>query len=177
MFYSFLIWCLQCLGFDPRGIFSFHDGRRWQRVDPSVAARRLWSAMVEQQAKPNMVAPAVPFDSDASRKLIATGIADEMQRGYSEMAQAARFVFQVKPLETGGLTELECAALIDRFEKYIGDVKKNARNWPIGLGNTTASPVESSTKSDSDSGSTSIDNSSDKPESLDLEPPSKMPQP
>lgn len=170
MLYSIWIWFFQCLGFDPRGIFSFHDGRRNRHVDPIVIARRLWTAKIEQAVRPGMVAPPLPFDSDTARKLIATGLADEMQHGYSHMSQAAKFVFGVKPLEEGGLTELECAELVDRFEAYLGDVKKNAKISPIGSGSTVACLVDALPASSiSASGSASIANSSGEPELLDSE--------
>ena len=180
MFRAIWIWCLQCFGFDPRGIFVFHDGRRWRHEDPIVIARRLWSVMLAQEnlfpTLGDMVLPPVPFDADESRKLIASGIGDDMQRGYSEIARAVRQACQVKELSEGGLTELECAQLLDRFEAYLGDVKKNGSGSPISL-RATELPAESPTNSGSDSGSTSTDSSLEPQESSASAPPLGMNRP
>lgn len=176
MLYSMWIWFLQCLGFDPRGIFSFHDGKRTRRCDPIVIARRLWSAKIEQQSlfaeMPGMTSPPVAFDSTLARKLIKSGIGEQMQRGYFEMAQAAQQAFDVKPLNEGGLTELECAHLVDRLENYLGDVKKNASGLPISP-HATEFLDESLTSSDLDFGSISTDSNSEPPESSDSAPKSE----
>jgi len=111
MLRSLLTWILYRLGADPRGLFSFHDGRRWRYVDPMEAARTLWSL------------PG--FESDKSRELIASGVGTLMAQGFAEIATAVRSVFDVAPASQGGLTELECRELLDRFEFYLGAVKKN----------------------------------------------------
>jgi len=178
MLHSITVWFLQCLGFDPRGIFSFHDGRRYRHVDPIEVARRLWAVTIEQQPfqqmpglprVAGMEAPPLPFDANSARRLIASGNGEEVQQGYSEMAQAARQAFLVKSYDEGGLTELECANLIDRFELYLGDVKKNASGSPISSA-STGSTKKSPTSSESGSGSTSIDSSSAPREPSDSAP-------
>ncbi len=166
------IWILQCLGFDPRGIFSFHDGFRWRRVDPMVVARRLWSVSVKQAEIPGLTSPDVAFDMDTSRKLIASGIGSQIQQGYAEISQAVREAFQIPDLEQGGLTEIECDELLGKFNTYLGDVKKNGSGKPISSPSTDSIPAEeSATSSESDSGSTSTDSNSGQPESSGLESP------
>ncbi len=111
MLRSVFIWILYRLGADPRGLFSFHDGARWRYIDPMSAARSLWS---------------IPgFDSDKSRELINSGNGMLMAQGFAEISAVVRKVFSVGLAEQGGLTELECRELLDRFELYLGAVKKN----------------------------------------------------
>lgn len=164
MFRSFWIWFLQCLGQDPRGIFSFWDGRRWRHSDPIVIARKLWSVVID----------GMPFDSDASRDLIRTNIGTQLQKGYLDTSFAVCEAFDILPLAAGGLTELECAQLLDRFEDYLGDVKKNGNGKPIMSPSSDASqenvlPIIN----ESAFGSTSTENDSDSPGTLDTEPKSE----
>lgn len=170
---------LQSFGLDIRGIFTYHDGRRYRHCDPIVFARKLWAVTIEQENQyahiPDMVAPPIPFDYDASISLIRSGDPDQMQRGYAEISQAARQVFDVKPLSEGGLTEDECEKLLSRFQKYLGILKKN------GSGSQTSpQAMESTEKSHTNSapecGSTSTDNCSGKPEQSDLVPQQKTSQ-
>lgn len=184
MLYRLWIWFLQCLGFDPRGLFAYFDGQRIRHVDPIVIARELWSVKIKQSEKipdvnglPNvssltmtMAVPELPFDAAESRKLIATGIGTQMAQGYDEIAQAVRIAFNVRPLNAGGLSELECSTLLDRFEDYLGDVKKNGSGKPIKSPSTDSLPEdEFSTSNESGFGSISTDSNSEQPEPLDLD--------
>jgi hypothetical protein len=65
------------------------------------------------------------FESDKARELIASGIGTLMAQGFAEIASAVRSAFKVASASEGGLTELECRELLDRFELYLGAVKKN----------------------------------------------------
>jgi len=151
-----IIWILQCLGFDPRGIFSFWDGKRWRHADPFVVARKLWAVEIPDNAIPNIKGPLVPFESESSRRLIQSGIGSQIERGYSEVSSAVRAAFGVVPLREGGLTEAECDDLLQRFENYMGDVKKNGSGSPTSP-LSTDSTEKSTTNSGSAAGSTSTD--------------------
>lgn len=111
VFRSLLIWLAYRVGLDPRGLFAFHDGRRWRYVDPMAVARALWS---------------IPdFDSTKSRQMINSNVGTLVAQGYQEIAVAVRQAFQVKAAEDGGLTEVECDTLLFMFELYLGELKKN----------------------------------------------------
>ena len=111
MLRSILFWLAYAIGLDPRGLFVFFDGRRWRHADPMVLARRLWSIS--------------GFESDKSRELLRSDQGALKAQGFAEIARAVQKAFSVYEVEHGGLTEIECEALLDRFETYLGELKKN----------------------------------------------------
>ena len=175
MLRSIWIWFLQSVGCDPRGIFRFYDGRRYRRVDPMGAARKLWAVTVKQKPLPGMdgsgvVLPDLPFEWSAIVDAIGSGDATRFSEAYALAADVAKQVFDVRPLEDGGLTEEECVRLLGRFDDYIGDVKKNSSGSPILLP-FTGFPNGLPTNSNSDSGSTSTDSNSVQHAPSDSVPP------
>jgi hypothetical protein len=138
MLHTIWIWFLQCLGFDPRGIFSFHDGRRWRHVDPMVIARNLAAISIKEKPMPGManlpgfvmVVKEKAFDAAEFRAMIGSGEESQIQEAYFQITKAVRQAFNVRELEQGGLTELECDALLERFDDYLGYVKKNGSGLP-----------------------------------------------
>lgn len=144
--YRLWLWFLQCLGFDPRGIFRYWDGKRYRNGDPMEMARNLWSVNITRQLAPGIPGIEEPFDSAVSRKLIASGIGMQIQQGYAEVDYAVRTAWGIQPLSQGGLTEEECDRLLLRFERYLGDVKKNGNPPPIASVNTDTNTDESTTK-------------------------------
>lgn len=167
------IFILQALGFNPRGLFIFWDGRRYRRVDPMVIARNLWAAQVAKEVSPGKFEP-MPFESLESLKLVKSAVGTKIQQGYAEIAEAVREAFELRHFENGGLSENECQLLLARFEDYLGDVKKNGSNSPTGSDSTNASPDGSATNSNSDSGSTSTDSVYVMPDVSELELQSQM---
>ena len=157
MMHRIVVWLLQLLGFDPRNVFRYYDGKKYINADPIVLVRRMWSVNLYQYDVPGMnEGPETPFDSVKARDLIATGDSDKVQKGYSIVSRAARYIFNVKSLEEGGLTEVECDELLDRFENYLGDLKKSINLMPTSV-TSTEETEENSTNSSLDSGSTSIE--------------------
>lgn len=156
MFRAIWLYLLQCLGFDPRGIFRYWNGSNWCNADPMDLTRRLWSVEIEQRERPEIACPALPFDSGKSRKLIRSGNGIWIVRGYAEVAEAVREAFQIKAFDNGGLNEVECDQLLARFEAYQGDLKKNISPSPISPTNTESNG-ESATNADSLSGSSSTE--------------------
>lgn len=141
------LWTLQLLGFDPRGIFVFYDGRRMRRVDPLLTYIRLYD-------EPG-------FDPDAVILRVKNADGMERLRQLQNIDQHIRNVFQVKPLEEGGLTAVECVDLFADFMDYSLDLKKSGPSGPIWDPRTDSLPLGiSPTPVASGSGSTATDNSS-----------------
>lgn len=145
MLRSVWVWILQCLGFDPRGIFHYHNGRRYCSADPMDLMRRLWAAQVDYR-EPHSPSVMQPFETEKATALIGSGEGDKIQRGYAIVAEAVHQVFSVDSLENGGLTEEECLSLLVRFEQYLGDLKKN-----INVRQTTHTVTDSNSVDVSDS--------------------------
>lgn len=153
------------VGLNPRGLFRYYDGRRHRRGDPMVIARRLWAVKVMKESGDNE-----PFESLESLKLVKSGIGTKIQQGYAEIAEATRYAFELRPFESGGLTENECEKLLADFEDFLGDVKKNGNGLPIGSTNTNAFPTDDSvTSKSSDSTSISGEGNYETPETSDLD--------
>jgi len=102
---------------DSRGLFRFFDGRCSRLTDPLQAARRLFTD--------------AEFDWDETPALLQTGQAPVQLEAVACIARAVRSAFDIAPLEAGGLSELECLELLNRFRAYLGDVKKNGSLFPI----------------------------------------------
>lgn len=143
MLVRFWLWLLTKLGQDPRGLFVYHDGRRWRRADPLETARRLF---------------AFPeFDWDETPTMILSGRSDIQLDAMRIIAAAVRSAFEIPAASKGGLSEMECFDLLDRFRTYLGDVKKNGSLFPISPDSTASARLaDSTTKPAADSGSTPI---------------------
>ncbi len=140
------LWLLTALGFDPRGIYIFHDGRNWRRVDPLATYLRFFD---------------IPgFDPDKALADLSSGDPQKRLKKVSETASAVRTAFRVLPLDSGGLTDLECIELLSGFVDYAEDLKKNIEptpNWdpstdrlPLGVSPTDAASAFGSTSKTSD---------------------------
>lgn len=130
-------------GLESRDIFQYWDGRRYRRCDPWTVYR----ATVDDPK----------FEWDTTPKLIAMDAVDDDSLRIKldavlDAATMVRRVFDVRPLDKGGLTEAECLELLWRFSAYVGSVKKNTRRTPISLPPSESHPED--TKPDSVSGST-----------------------
>jgi len=96
-----------------RDIYGYWDGREQRLADPLVLWNRLWT---DQECV---------FEEDAPK---ATSLQLEVhQRIYG----LSRRVFQVHPLADGGLTDLECFALLNDFLRYVEILKKKQGPLPM----------------------------------------------
>lgn len=160
MWTRFVCWVLTMLGHDPRGLFQFHDGRRWRQVDPLVVARGFWTH------------PS--FDWDETPRLLQSGNSSIQLQAFQSIAGAVRDVFCVRELSEGGLCEQECLDLLSSFRQYLGDVKKNGSLFPISAEPTASPPWDDlpiPTKPGSVSGST-VTGPSPEPPGSPVEPTS-----
>ncbi len=121
-------WLLSLFGYNPRGLFQFHDGRRRRKVDPLDVTRRLFDAK--------------DFDWDETPKLLQTGLAPIQLEAFGAIAKAVRAAFDLPTVDRGGLTETECLELLARFRDYLGDVKKNGSLFPISPVSTESQSSE-----------------------------------
>lgn len=92
-----------------REIYHYFDGQKVRNADPMPLFRRMKD---------------VSTDLEIEFKVARSGMkgADEH---YQKAVQRIRGIFDVKPLEEGGLTEIECVELFTHFWNYSGGVKKN----------------------------------------------------
>jgi len=101
------------------------------------------------------------FDADQCRQTIGTATDGLTQLAALEQIGAAvRAAWQIESLEDGGLTDAECDRLLQRFDNYIGALKKNGNPSPISspamvLPDVSGFEVIDPMKHSSDSGSTS----------------------
>lgn len=143
MWTRFWQWLLTRCGLDPRGLFFFHDGRRWRSSDPLDVARKLFTHP--------------EFDWDETPQLLLTGRAVVQLESFRIIGTAVRDALQIPPVEQGGLTDLECLDVLTEFRGYLGDVKKNGSLFPISPDSTDSPSVAGSgTKPGSDCGSMDI---------------------
>ena len=136
-----------------RLIYKFFDGEKDRKADPLELHKR----MMERSA-------------DLYRTInLARSQSKDARQGHDEMIKHIRYIFGVKPLGEGGLTEQECMDLLDHFTDFCDGVKKNSPTSPTLPKGTSAtsnsSPEENPpTPNSSDSGSTESEPSSAKPE-------------
>jgi hypothetical protein len=100
-----------------RLLFQFWDGRQFRRVDPFTLLRKLLNTD--------------KFDPDDDLKKLKIPDAKLVCDKIGHIAEGVREIFGVKPLENGGLTELECVNLLMEFSAYLDRVKKNGGPMPI----------------------------------------------
>lgn len=130
-----------------RNIFEFYDGARLRRVDPAVAVRSLETSS--------------EFDWAEDPGLIEFGDVKALTR----TVRAVQAAFGVTPYDEAkrtGLTESETVELLISFVQYLEFQKKSGSGLLILPVNTASKSSDTSTtKPNSDSGSTSNDNNSE----------------
>lgn len=112
------IWFVFVIRFDQRrGLFFFHDGRKYRSIDALETVRALFAH------------PTYKWDDTPG--LIISGMSPVQLDALKTTAAAVREVFRIPLVGDGGLTELGCADLLDSFRGFLGDVKKNGSLFPI----------------------------------------------
>lgn len=98
-----------------RLIFKYFDGEKIVSADPMVVYRR-------------MIDVSIDLNADIT---IATSPSKAAPEAYQKMVEKLRKIFQVKPLELGGLTENETFLVYINFSNFCDFVKKNSKNVQI----------------------------------------------
>lgn len=93
-----------------RLIFEFFDGSKVVKADPMRIYKRIMACGTELSTDQKL---AVSPSKDAVK-------------GHENMLKKIREIFDIKPLEEGGLTEFETAELLDSFLLYAHMIKKNS---------------------------------------------------
>ena len=130
---------VDCYEPEERHIYSYFDGTKVRKVDPMLlykAKRRKWT------------------DITIAWKL-AGSISSQAMKGQENLILLIRQVFDVKPLDEGGLTEVECVELLTHFVKYCDELQKKTPLFPM-LSSYQWSPPNSSSDQE---GSPTVDSS------------------
>lgn len=127
-----------------REIYKIFDGKELRCWDPLVLYKRLRQRGGDISTDIRVASLPMKKSAEAHDSLIRN----------------IRWVFEVKPFEEGGLSEIECLELLTHFWEYISTIKKNSRTWQTSAEETspttpspTAEEENPPTKPSSDSGS------------------------
>ncbi len=127
---------------DERMIYRYFDGQKEVAADPQVIYKRM--ANIGPELSVNIK--------------VANSQHKDAGKAHNNLVAQIRGVFQVKPLDEGGLTELETAQLLDHFMIYIDELKKKSNLCATSLSNSAATGPSSeespATSNSSGSGST-----------------------
>lgn len=142
-----------------RDIFEFWDGTETRRVDPLQIWYRLWQLE----------------DIEATMQRAANNEMEAVQ----EVIVATRGLFDLKPLESNGLTEIEVQTLLMKYLDYANELKKKHGPLPMPWRMLAPLPPQSpsDTTSDADSSSSPSESPSVEPStaSTPSPPPSTTP--
>ena len=146
-----------------RLIYQFFDGQVLRAVDPMEMYKKVSPKLgiIAADSKALKV-PESKFAKDAHTRLIAL----------------IRELFEIKPLNQGGLTELETLAVFDHWWDFTCTVKKNSSPSPTDAEATLPS-TPSATEEAKDSGTWNISDSgsTEKTDSTKQQPPLATGQP
>lgn len=133
-----------------QAIFHFWDGVRRRRIDPMVAYR----ALLDHPT----------FDWETTPKLIDVPDERLSLESLATTTEAVRIAFNLPNVEEGGLTAIECVALLTQFCGYLNGLKKSTRQTPTSRGpSVPPASVASATSNGSASGSIAIAPSAEGP--------------
>lgn len=110
-----------------RLIYSYWDGKDTRKADPMILYRKVMDDRASLSA--NMTA--------------ATTESKFAPQAYKDMLVTIRKIFEVEPLDKGGLTEAETCALLDHFMTYVDELKKSTDLPPISPATTSPSTPSS----------------------------------
>lgn len=131
-------------GYKPRPerfIFRYHDGRQERVIDPAIAWDRYRANgldLAEHAAASDAWLQAIERGDDQKRIAILETAAIESQ---TKLAELAGEMFDVKPLDEGGLTREERGDLLAAYFDFIAELKKKRGPLPTL---TPPSPTASS---------------------------------
>lgn len=127
-----------------RMIYSYFNGQKVIQADPLQLERKLMD-----------VGPELSIDMK-----VAKSISKDAATAHTKMVQQCRGIFNVKPIEEGGLTELETVLLLEHYLAYTDEVKKN---WsPIATPVTgTSAPSGPSSEGNPPTPNSSVSGSTD----------------
>lgn len=109
-----------------RLLYKYFDGMKTITADPMVLYRRLMEK-----------------GTDLSLDMqVASSMSKDRFKARVSMIEKIRFIFSIKSLEEGGLTEAECENLIDHFVSWCENLKKK-------LNQSQTSPIATSQPSKS----------------------------
>lgn len=137
-----------------RMIYSYFDGQRIVKGDPLVLYKEVM---------------AVRGDLAVDMR-VSTSPMKGADIAHSKVVGTIRKIFNLSPLDKGGLSELETIALLDHFLVYTEAVKKNSSPSQTSstptADFTSSSPPNPPISPSSDSGSTENESKTDGQESL-----------
>ena len=147
-----------------RLIYSYFNGQKIVRADPL----RLYKRVME-------------YGPELSINLkVAKSPMKDADKCHTDAVKRCREIFDVKPVEDGGLTELETIDLLDHFLLYTQALKKNTKNSPTDVESPSLLASEQPTDASQptanlpDSGSTASASSTAPPEPSPTVPPSPL---
>lgn len=114
-----------------RYIYQYFDGEKVRKADPMVICKRLADKGY-----------LISVDMRAAN----AGMKDSPKK-HDDAIAAIRYVFDLKPYDQGGLTELEVVSLLEHYLTFEDYQKKTARTLPISPRATSPSTPPSSAES------------------------------
>ncbi|MDE2098090.1 MAG: hypothetical protein KGL39_12625 [Patescibacteria group bacterium] len=111
-----------------RLIYHYYDGIKTVSADPL----RLYRQMMD-------VGPELSVEIKVSRSA-----SKDASKAHVDAIKHIRSIFDIKPYEEGGLTEVECLQLLDHFWIYTGHLKKNSSPSPTSVEATLATSASTS---------------------------------
>lgn len=136
-----------------RLIYRYFDGEKVVKVDPMAVYRKV------MDVGPELDADIALWNSPSNAAV----------KGLDGIIDKVRKIFDLKPFEQGGLTDVEASQLLDHFLVYVGWSKKNTVTSPNSSSPTPDSPPSTSpdaqpTDNISDSGSADDGGTTEPPE-------------
>ena len=115
---------------DDMQIYVYHNGSEVIKADPMTLFKRVSERMSEIQADIQLICmPAMK------------GWENKIDEAYQHALKCIREVYNVKPLEEGGLTEQKTFELHNHFLRFVFDVKKNSSQSQTSLPTTESASV------------------------------------
>ena len=130
MFRSLLRWWRS--RHDRAGVFRYSDGAETRIIDPTLALDGLNAALPDWPDLASLAGSTPQLPPDMPETLVRQRL-DAQVDAARDLAKAARGVFAIPPVASGGLTETQCLALLGTFVEYVNALRGEARPlslWP-----------------------------------------------